>query len=259
MADTDRRRGTTFISHATEDKGFVKVLADMLISFGVSVWYDDYQIGLGDSIRAKLGEGLLDSEYGIVVLSPNFFAKKWPKQELAALANILDSGRLVPVFHNISVEEVGAKDPLLLDIKGISSERGDHYIASLIAKKVLGTDEKDPSGRTVYRHETVRVADLPLSEDACLEEMAFEDCVLIGPAVFTPHENVRMSETVFNSLAVFLPVLDDIVHVGTIGLRDASFTRCRFKNVGFIVNPEELESIRKNMSVVYGTFPEHLQ
>jgi len=68
-----------FISHATEDKtDFVRPLAEALRQH-FSVWYDEYELTIGDSLLKKINEGLASSDYGVVILSPSFFQKKWPQ------------------------------------------------------------------------------------------------------------------------------------------------------------------------------------
>ena len=66
-----------FICHASEDKAsFVKELAEELRERNVSVWYDEFSLNLGDSLVKSIDKGIADSAYGIVVLSPSFFAKQ---------------------------------------------------------------------------------------------------------------------------------------------------------------------------------------
>jgi hypothetical protein len=80
---TERRRWDAFISHASEDKQeFVRPLADALQALGSSIWYDDFALTVGDSLRRSIDHGLANSRWGVVVLSPNFFAKHWPQIEL---------------------------------------------------------------------------------------------------------------------------------------------------------------------------------
>jgi len=99
-----------FISYASEDKEAVaKPIAQELRSRGFTVWYDDYEIKLGDSIPKKIDEGLGSSRFGVVVLSPSYFAKNWPKKELEALlAREADEGVKVvlPVWHQVTAEDV---------------------------------------------------------------------------------------------------------------------------------------------------------
>lgn len=66
-----------FISHASEDKEtFVKPLAEALKSLGMRVWYDDFTLSIGDSLSRSIDTGLINSSYGVVVLSPCFFSKR---------------------------------------------------------------------------------------------------------------------------------------------------------------------------------------
>ena len=66
-----------FISHASEDKaGFVRPLAKALGKMGFRVWYDEFELRVGDSLRQSIDKGLINSRFGIVVLSSAFFAKK---------------------------------------------------------------------------------------------------------------------------------------------------------------------------------------
>ncbi|BAZ65486.1 MAG: toll/interleukin-1 receptor domain-containing protein [Pelatocladus maniniholoensis HA4357-MV3] len=76
-----------FVSHASEDKDiFVRELASRLRQKDYRVWYDELTLKLGDSLRRSIDQGLSQSKYGIVVLSPNFFRKKWTQRELDGLA-----------------------------------------------------------------------------------------------------------------------------------------------------------------------------
>ena len=107
-----------FISHASEDKdGFVRGLVKALEDRGVSVWYDEFTLKAGESIRRKVDEGLTNSRFGIVVLSRYFFKKEWPQRELDALSSLEASGdtRILPIWHEISKDEVIRYSPLLSD------------------------------------------------------------------------------------------------------------------------------------------------
>lgn len=61
-----------FICYASEDReNVVRPLADMLRREGVSVWLDEFEIELGQSIVGKIERGLANSQAGIVVISPH--------------------------------------------------------------------------------------------------------------------------------------------------------------------------------------------
>lgn len=108
-----------FVSHASEDKeAFVKPLADLLSNMDFQVWYDAFTLKVGDSLRRSIDKGIADSKYGIVVLSPAFFAKEWPQRELDGLTAREVAGQkkvILPIWHDIGREEVLQRSPTLAD------------------------------------------------------------------------------------------------------------------------------------------------
>ena len=65
-----------FISHASEDKdSVVRPLALALKNKGINVWYDEFELKIGDSLRRKIDQGLSKSKFGIVVISRSFIKK----------------------------------------------------------------------------------------------------------------------------------------------------------------------------------------
>jgi hypothetical protein len=68
-----------FISHASEDKkALVRPLAKALGAMGYRIWFDEFELKVGDSLRQSIDRGLANSRFGIVILSRAFFAKNWP-------------------------------------------------------------------------------------------------------------------------------------------------------------------------------------
>lgn len=107
-----------FISHAAEDKeDLVRPLALALQQRGLRVWYDEFELKLGDSLRRKIDTGLTKSRFGVVVLSPAFLAKNWPQYELDGLVTREMTGRqvILPLWHKISKNEVVDRSPSLAD------------------------------------------------------------------------------------------------------------------------------------------------
>lgn len=107
-----------FISHASEDKtSIARPLAEALQMHGLSVWLDDFELKIGDSLRRKIDAGLANSAFGIVILSRNFFAKDWPQYELDGLITRQVSGEqtVLPVWHEITKAEVMEQSPPLAD------------------------------------------------------------------------------------------------------------------------------------------------
>jgi hypothetical protein len=61
-----------FISHASEDKdNFVRELSEELQNNNIAVWYDEFSLTVGDSLRRSIDHGLSKSRFGIVIL------RKW--------------------------------------------------------------------------------------------------------------------------------------------------------------------------------------
>lgn len=66
----EERDFDVFISHAAEDKdAVVRPLALSLQQRGLSVWYDEFELRVGDSLRRKIDSGIARSRFGIVVSS----------------------------------------------------------------------------------------------------------------------------------------------------------------------------------------------
>jgi hypothetical protein len=121
------KRWDVFVSHASEDKqDFVNGLAEGLSKSGLSVWYDDFTLKVGDSLRRRIDEGLANSRYGIVVISHSFFTKNWPQQELDGLMSRQIAGTCVilPVWHNITADEVRNYSPMLSGLFAAKSTEG---------------------------------------------------------------------------------------------------------------------------------------
>jgi hypothetical protein len=114
-------RGATydvFISHASEDKdAIVRSLATALTGRGLKVWYDEFTLRIGDSLRQKIDRGLATSRVGLVVLSPDFIAKGWTNYELDGIVTRTVSGEqiLLPIWHNITKQQVVDFSPSLAD------------------------------------------------------------------------------------------------------------------------------------------------
>lgn len=125
-----------FVSHASEDKeSFVRPLANALIAKGLKVWFDEFTLKLGDSLRRTIDRGLASSRYGIVVLSPAFFRKEWPQRELDGLVARESQGHkvILPIWHGLGHDEIAIYSPMLADRLAVSSASGlSHVIEQVI-------------------------------------------------------------------------------------------------------------------------------
>lgn len=107
-----------FISHASEDKDDVaRPLAEALRKNGLSVWYDEFELRIGDSLRRKIDKGIANSNFGVIVISRDFISKGWTNYELDGLITRAVNGEqtMLPIWHNITKREVINYSPSLAD------------------------------------------------------------------------------------------------------------------------------------------------
>lgn len=144
----DGRLFDVFVCHASEDKDtIVRPLAHALQERGLEVWYDEFELRIGDSLRRKIDAGIGRSRFGIVVLSRFFFAKNWAQYELDGLVTMAVSGKqvLLPIWHDVTKDEVVAHSPSLADKVALrTADYGIREIADEIAAVVAtGASDSD--------------------------------------------------------------------------------------------------------------------
>ena len=118
IEDDSPREYDVFISHASEDKDkVVRPLAHCLQELGLKVWYDEFELKIGDSLRRKIDKGLVNSRFGVVVLSTSFINKGWTNYELDGIVTRAVSGEqvILPIWHNITKQQVINYNPSLAD------------------------------------------------------------------------------------------------------------------------------------------------
>ena len=137
----------TFHSHASDYKAAVaRPLYRALTRAGVTVWYDEGVLTIGDSLRRKIDDGLSRCRFGIVILSPKFFSKDWPQRELDGLVareNTSGEKAILPVWHNLTKSQVAKFSPTLADRLAGNSKDG---VSSLV-RKIKEALEASPKPR----------------------------------------------------------------------------------------------------------------
>ena len=130
-----------FISHDSRDKEpFVREVAATLQRMLCTVWYDEYSLVAGKSLRASIEKGLKECKKCVLVLSPNFIGNQgWTQAEFDSIftREIFEKQDvLVPIWHGVAKEDVYAYSPRLLDKVGIPSSVGVEEVCRRIIRAV---------------------------------------------------------------------------------------------------------------------------
>ncbi|NOU24803.1 MAG: toll/interleukin-1 receptor domain-containing protein [Methylotenera sp.] len=140
-ARSGHEKPLAFISHDSRDKDvLVRELASTLQKMLCPVWYDEYSLIAGQSLRESIEKGLRECKKCVLVLSPSFLANGgWTKAEFDSIftREIMEKQNvIVPVWHNVSKEEIYQYSPRLVDKVGISSTLGIEEVARRILRAV---------------------------------------------------------------------------------------------------------------------------
>lgn len=131
-----------FISHANADKEeLIEELYKSLDKLGVKIFYDKETLEWGDIFKDKILEGTKKSEFAIIVISKNFFGREWTEKELVEFLNRQNrNGQklILPILHNITIDQLKEKYPSIADIQAIDSSKYTcDQIALLFARQLI--------------------------------------------------------------------------------------------------------------------------
>jgi small GTP-binding protein len=90
-----------FLSHSSNDKPVVRTLADRLKNAGLKVWFDEWEIQLGDPIHSKIRDGLERSRILLLFMSRNGFGSDWAALEYQTILftdPLNRKRRFVPIY-----------------------------------------------------------------------------------------------------------------------------------------------------------------
>lgn len=112
-----------FLCHAWDDRqGSAKELNDLLVGQGVSVWFSENDIGLGEPFLRAIDKGLAKSRIGIVLVTPSLL-KRLPSGGVAdkELSVLLQRDQLVPIIHNTTYDALREVSPMLASRNGLDT------------------------------------------------------------------------------------------------------------------------------------------
>lgn len=136
VAQAHPERRDLFLCHAWDDKeGAAKNLCDLLVSHGATVWFSQYDVGLGKSLLQEIDRGLANSRIGIVLVTPALLETLKSATGIAGkeLSALLATDRVIPVAHNTTFDALRDVSPLLAARSGLTV--GDLSLDD-VAKKV---------------------------------------------------------------------------------------------------------------------------
>src|SRR3989338_1725495 len=110
MKGTEMKNPSAFLSHSSADAEMACRLAKDLRDKGIDVWYAEWEIKAGDSLRRKIDEGIDRASHFLVLLSGNSLKSGWVQTELDAgmVKRISGACRLVPILFGIKDDDVPA-------------------------------------------------------------------------------------------------------------------------------------------------------
>lgn len=128
-----------FLCHAWDDRqSSAKELYNLLVSKGVSVWFSEKDVSLGEPLMRAIDKGLANSRIGLVLVTPAFLLRL-PKEGIAdkELSALLHRNQLVPIVHNTTYEALREVSPLLGSRSGLdTAEESMSDIAAKLAELV---------------------------------------------------------------------------------------------------------------------------
>lgn len=122
-----------FISYASEDEAYATKLSSSLRYLGLSIWFAPLSLKVGDKLLDSINAGLLASEYGLLLLSPQYLVKQWTSYELDVLhrQHIEDQKRLFPLWLGVEKSQIAQWNP---GMSGIIALKSTENLASIAGK-----------------------------------------------------------------------------------------------------------------------------
>lgn len=132
-----------FISHDSRDKQTIaRPLALKLSGLGIPVWFDEFSLKLGDSLRESIERGIRETDYCILIVTRNFLTNDgWTKTEFNSVFTkevIQKKKVMLPIWHDVSKEEVYEYSPSLVDRLAAKWSEGVEQIAAKLKHRISG-------------------------------------------------------------------------------------------------------------------------
>ena len=154
-----------FLSHSAKDMPVVLPLAERLRADGLKVWFDEWEIKPGDSIPAKIEEGLEHSRVLVLCMSAHAFGSDWAQLE-AGTFRFRDPLNRERRFLPLRLDDAPIKGSLaqFLYINWRPAEREQEYEKLLKACKKI-SDLAESSAQEEKGWSLVRAGEVSLDRD----------------------------------------------------------------------------------------------
>jgi hypothetical protein len=169
------KRPLVYLAHGSEDKEtIVRPLAHRLMEKGIDVWFDNWEIRAGDSLRRKMEEGLGNCTHFVVVLTPASMTKPWVNAEIDAafVRRVAGVSKLIALRCGVEVSRLPPflAAPLSPEFRPGSDEDFERLAADIYGvglKPVLGPKpaylKSVPDGLAGWSRGVVAVAEFLVS------------------------------------------------------------------------------------------------
>jgi hypothetical protein len=145
-----------FLSHSSKDKDFVRRLANDLNSKNIPVWFDEWELKVGDSLNRKISDGIKESAWLAIILSNNSVTSQWVEKELnAALAQELEQKQIyvLPILIEDCSVPIFLKDKLFADFRS-NYERGLTALLRRLIPEIPATNNNKRSTTSIQRQDS---------------------------------------------------------------------------------------------------------
>ena len=97
----------TFVSHASKDAWFVRLLVKLLEFHGIEFWYSTSNLKGGDDFPARINTALAEVDLMLAVVSSNSLESQWVFHEIKTFQRLRPSGRLIPlIIDNVDLTKL---------------------------------------------------------------------------------------------------------------------------------------------------------
>lgn len=126
-----------FISHDSRDKlEIAEPLAVHLTKLMCPLWYDEFSLKVGDSLRDSIENGLKECHKCVFIITQNFLSNGgWSKREYDSVftREIMEKRNvIIPIWYNVTPQDVYSYSPILADRVAVDWSLGIEKVANKI-------------------------------------------------------------------------------------------------------------------------------